>query len=144
MPFLQQQETLMDSHSPIETFEDKFHGNDIFGAPSEQTIIPVPDISIVSWRDILKIMSMGSPVLIIGCNECRQINHFKQMEEIFANSCYEGAFGFFDNKEQLSFINYQSSDKKYALDENILEQIVISDTGRISFPGTAYVDIGKK
>ncbi|MBI5682069.1 MAG: 4Fe-4S binding protein [Deltaproteobacteria bacterium] len=108
-------------------------------------LIFVPDLSIISWRDVFKIMSMGSPVMMFGCEDCAQTSHFKQMEDIFANSCYEGVFRFYDNKEQVSGIGYQEvSDKGHILDENILEQVITSYTGKIPFPGTAWVDIGER
>ncbi|MBI5893523.1 MAG: 4Fe-4S dicluster domain-containing protein [Deltaproteobacteria bacterium] len=109
----------------------------------QSAIISVPDLSIISWRDIFKIMATGSPVLMIGCDECRQTNHFKQIEEIFANSCYEGAFSFYDSAEEIP-LPADIANTDQILDENILEQIIFSYTDKIYFPGTAWVDIGDR
>jgi len=123
--------------------------------------IPVSDISIVSWRDIFKVMTMGSPVVMVGCGDCRYTAHFRQLEEVFKNSCYEGAFRFYLPSPQSSPPPFGSLPftegrmgwgagqgegrfETASLDENILEQIITSYKGRLSFPGTAWVDIGKR
>lgn len=129
----------------------------------QSSLIKVPDISIVSWRDIFKVMAIGSPVVMVGCRDCRYTAHFRQLAEVFRDSCYEGAFRFYIPPPQSSpqpgeevkgfpsplWGEGQNLSRTYfggegGLDKDILEEIITSYKGRIPFPGTAWVDIGER
>lgn len=95
-------------------------------------------ISSISFRTLITIMSKGSPVTMIGCNECKETRHLEKLEEIFARNGYGWVF-------KISTLPpHEGMGDGCHLDEGLLRELFGSSSDRIPFPGTALVDIGER
>ncbi|MBI5682660.1 MAG: 4Fe-4S binding protein [Deltaproteobacteria bacterium] len=95
-------------------------------------------ISSISFRGLTGILSNGSSVNLIGCNECKETGHLKKLAEFFARNGYERAFKISDN------VDGNDNDRGYFFNEGLLGRLFNSSSDRLPFPGTAWIDIGER
>ncbi|HBO84173.1 MAG: hypothetical protein A2073_06055 [Deltaproteobacteria bacterium GWC2_42_11] len=124
-------------------------------------LIFIPDVSILAWRDLFKIISMGVHVSIVACEDCSRTDHLKKLADMFEAHGYGEVLRVYENL--VSFVADCSAGKpsgwevfrgngfaggavshKKTFSEQTLEQLIASSKDKIAFPGTAWVDIGSK